>query len=200
MKYLPTIAFFIVMISGCAPEAVDDSSEPTAVSLAHSAELEKIDVQAGESIEDRELVADLEPKATVPPDSEAQEEDLVAPSGSVDLSELESLPSRSLDTGKLVVQPAPGNPDTQLKMEELAREDLANRLEIALDEIVTVSIEFVEWSDGSLGCAERGMMYIQVLTPGYLVLFEADGEQFEYHTDTNNNVVLCEDGRPVSPD
>ena len=198
MKYLLTIALIIVLIAGCSPEAVDDSSEPTAVSLAQSTELEEIDRQAGESIEDRDLVADLKLKAAEPPDSERQEEDLVAPSGSVDLSELESSPSESLDTGKLVVQPAPGNPDTQLKMEELGREDLANRLDIVLDEITTVSIEFVEWSDGSLGCAERGMMYIQVLTPGYLVLFEADGEQFEYHTDTNNNVVLCEDGRPVS--
>ena len=200
MKYLLIVAIIIVMVSGCAPEAADDGSEPTAVSLSRSSEMEEKDVQPGESISEGDLVADSGPEAAEPLASQGQEGELVAPSGSVDLSELESSPSENSDSGKLVVQPAPGNPETQPKMEVLAKEDLANRLEIAMDEIVTVSIELVEWSDGSLGCAERGMMYIQVLTPGYLILLESDGEQFEYHTDTNINVILCEDGRPVSSD
>jgi hypothetical protein len=216
VKYLLIVAIIVVMVSGCAPEAADEGSESTAVSLNRSSELkeindqpretidegdlEEIDVQPGELIDTGNLVADSGPEAAEPPASLAQDGDPVAPSGNVDLSELTSPSSGNLDAGELVIQPAPGNPETQPKMEELAREDLANRLEIAIDEIVTVSIELVEWPDGSLGCAERGKMYIQVLTPGYLILLESDGEQFEYHSDTNSNVILCEDGRPVSSD
>lgn len=200
MKYFLTIALLIVMIAGCGSEADDDSNEPTVVSLAQSKALEQIDVQPVESTDDQDLVSDSEPEAVEPQDSEARDEELVAPSGSVDLGELASSSVGSSETGKLVVQPAPGNPETRLKMDELAQQDLANRFEVALDEIVTVSIEIVEWSDGSLGCAERGMNYIQVLTPGYLILLEVAGEQFEYHTDAINNVVLCEDGRPVTSD
>ena len=111
MKYILTIAFFIVMISGCAPEAVDDSSEPTAVSLSRSSELEEKDLQPGESISEGELeekdvqpgesisegdlVADSGSEAAEPPASQGQEGELVAPSGSVDLSEVTSPSSAS---------------------------------------------------------------------------------------------------------
>jgi len=60
-------------------------------------------------------------------------------------------------------------------------------------EIKLVSIEAVEWSDSSLGCPQEGFMYAQVITPGYLLLFEVDGVQYKYHTDTMKNVVLCKD-------
>jgi hypothetical protein len=39
------------------------------------------------------------------------------------------------------------------------------------------------------------------MTPGYLVLLEADGQRYEYHTDTRGSVVLCTDeGLPSLPD
>jgi hypothetical protein len=50
----------------------------------------------------------------------------------------------------------------------------------------------VDWSDTSLGCPEPGMMYAQVITPGFLVMIEAEGQQYEYHTDESRFVVLCE--------
>ncbi len=77
----------------------------------------------------------------------------------------------------------------------LAREDLARRLDLALDAIRVVSVEAVDWRDASLGCPEPGMMYAQVITPGYRVVLEAHGKRYEYHTDRGRQVVLCEDGR-----
>jgi hypothetical protein len=50
----------------------------------------------------------------------------------------------------------------------------------------------MEWSDASLGCPQEGMMYAQVITPGYLIVLEAQGQTFEYHTDQGTNVVLCQ--------
>jgi hypothetical protein len=74
----------------------------------------------------------------------------------------------------------------------LAKEDLAQRLGLAVGQIQLVSVEVVEWSDTSLGCPQPGMMYAQVITPGYRVVLEAEGQRYEYHTDTGNYVVLCQ--------
>jgi hypothetical protein len=74
----------------------------------------------------------------------------------------------------------------------LAREDLAQRLGLAEEGIVVQSIEPVTWPDTSLGCPQPGMFYAQILTPGYLVILEAGGEAYEYHTGTPEPVVLCE--------
>ena len=51
-----------------------------------------------------------------------------------------------------------------------------------------------EWSDASLGCPEPGMMYAQVITPGYLVVLEAGGQGHEVHTDKNGRAVICAGG------
>ncbi len=77
----------------------------------------------------------------------------------------------------------------------LAMEDLGEWLGFPLDEISLTSVEAVQWRDSSLGCPEPGMAYLTVITPGYLILLEVDGETYEYHTDTNR-VVYCEDPQP----
>jgi hypothetical protein len=60
------------------------------------------------------------------------------------------------------------------------------------DQITVTSIQPMEWPDASLGCPQEGMMYAQVITPGYLIVLEAQGQTFEYHTDQGTNVVLCQ--------
>ena len=74
-----------------------------------------------------------------------------------------------------------------------AIEDLAGQSGIsAADEITMLSVEPVEWRDASLGCPQEGMMYAQVITPGFLVMLQAGGEQYEYHTNQADTVVLCQ--------
>ncbi len=71
--------------------------------------------------------------------------------------------------------------------------DLSEKTGTPEDQISIVSIEAKDWPDSSLGCPEEGFMYAQVITPGYLVVLEADGQQYNYHTDEiGKNVVLCE--------
>jgi len=71
---------------------------------------------------------------------------------------------------------------------------LSEQTGVLPDKISLVSMEAVEWSDSSLGCPQEGFMYAQVITPGYLIVLEADGKQFEYHTDQQgNSAVLCEE-------
>jgi hypothetical protein len=51
----------------------------------------------------------------------------------------------------------------------------------------------VEWSDGSLGCPEAGMLYPQVITPGYQVVVELDGQRYDARVAKDGAVIrLCE--------
>jgi hypothetical protein len=73
---------------------------------------------------------------------------------------------------------------------QLAVADAAGQLGIAADAITVLSVEAVEWGDASLGCPEPGMMYAQVVTPGYRIVLEAGGQTYEYHASTGA-VIRC---------
>lgn len=80
---------------------------------------------------------------------------------------------------------------TLVKLIAAARADLSQRLSAKVDDIRVTSAQPVEWSDASLGCPKRGVMYIQVITPGYQIVLEMNGQEFDYHAD-NQRVFLCE--------
>ncbi len=86
------------------------------------------------------------------------------------------------------VEPPPGS-------EELlaaAVADLSAQTGTSIDQIKLISIEPVEWSDSSLGCPQEGFMYAQVITPGYQIVLEAQGQEYTYHTNQTTNVILCQ--------
>ena len=59
--------------------------------------------------------------------------------------------------------------------------------------------EAVTWPDGSLGCPQPGMMYTQMVTPGYQVILELDGKTYDYRIAGEGNVIrLCEGLKPAS--
>ena len=70
-----------------------------------------------------------------------------------------------------------------------ARADLAERMQIDPDAIKLVSVEAVEWPDGCLGVQTPGVMCTMVITPGYRVILEAGGKQYEYHTNASGDAV-----------
>jgi ADP-ribose pyrophosphatase YjhB (NUDIX family) len=86
-----------------------------------------------------------------------------------------------------------GTPDEERAL-EAARRTLAEQTGVPADEVRLVSIAETEWPDASLGCPRPGMMYAQVITPGYLVTLEAEGRTHEVHTDRNGRAVICKDG------
>lgn len=71
--------------------------------------------------------------------------------------------------------------------------DLAARLKVPETQIAVSRIEEVEWRDASLGCPQPGMMYAQVITPGYRIVLQADGKTYEYHA-SETHAVLCRQG------
>ncbi len=77
------------------------------------------------------------------------------------------------------------------KLIALAVQDLLTRANVSADAITVKSVEPMEWRDSSLGCPQEGMMYMQVITPGYLIVLEMNGITYEYHT-SYNNIVYCE--------
>ena len=74
---------------------------------------------------------------------------------------------------------------------ETAKEDLAKRLGIPLDEISVLRAESVTWRDGSLGCPKKGMMYTQALVPGSLIVLSAGGARYEYHSGRTGPPFYC---------
>lgn len=73
-----------------------------------------------------------------------------------------------------------------------AIEFLAAQLGIPPEMVRVISSEAVDWPDTSLGCPEPGIMYAQVITPGYRLILEAEGAWYEVHTDrTGERAVIC---------
>lgn len=68
---------------------------------------------------------------------------------------------------------------------------LAGNLGLDEGSISVVSSEPVEFADACLGVAMQDVMCAQMITPGRIVLLEADGVQYEYH--------VSDDGTRIQP-
>ena len=105
------------------------------------------------------------------------------------------LPAQEDETQTNPSLPIPAVPSLQSLVEK-AKADLAQRLTVSVNEIILSEAISVVWPDSSLGCPEEGKTYSQVLTPGYLILLEYDGNKFEYHTNIHNYFFYCENPTP----
>jgi hypothetical protein len=84
-------------------------------------------------------------------------------------------------------------------VEQLAIDDLTQRLDVTPSSIEVVSAQAVTWSDGSLGCPEPDRMYTQALVEGFQVVLSVNGEAFHYHAGDNGKPFLCPEGRRRVP-
>jgi len=82
------------------------------------------------------------------------------------------------------------NPEAQGAVDAAVR-DGASRLGVAAGQLSVERIEAREWPNSGLGCPQPGMMYAQVITPGYLIVVSGGGKRLEYHTDTRGRAVMC---------
>lgn len=74
---------------------------------------------------------------------------------------------------------------------EAATKIAAEALGVSSAEVTVVAIESHTWRNSSLGCPKPGFMYLQVITPGYLVKVVVDGTQYEVHLDERGRGVFC---------
>lgn len=70
--------------------------------------------------------------------------------------------------------------------------DAASRAGVTVGDVTIVETEFRDFPDSSLGCPQPGMMYTQVITPGYRVVLEADGAAYDYRMNRRGTFRLCE--------
>lgn len=68
---------------------------------------------------------------------------------------------------------------------ENARKDLAQRLKIDAADVQERSVEDSDFPDMSLGAAEDGEMSGQMITRGWRIRLEAEGQTYEYRADKN---------------
>ncbi len=87
--------------------------------------------------------------------------------------------------------PGPAIPAEYQNIADEAIRLVANQLGISPDEVTVLSVEPVTWSDASLGCPQPGMMYAQVITPGYLVITQAQGETQQVHLNNQGQGMVC---------
>lgn len=93
--------------------------------------------------------------------------------------------------------PAPGAVSTpELSAPDLAdapeaatrvRDAFAASMGKAVDAVAILSVEEVEWPDSCLGAAAADEMCAAVITPGYRIVVENEGEQYTLHTDAEGN-------------
>ncbi len=80
---------------------------------------------------------------------------------------------------------------------ERAKAQVEAETALAATDLTLVSLEPVEWNDASLGCPQPGMMYAQVVTPGYQIRLRGPNGDYNVHTGSapDGSIVLCEQGQ-----
>lgn len=94
-------------------------------------------------------------------------------------------------------QPAPASSFPEAAVS--ARDTLAKELGVPADAINVQSAEPAQWPDSCLGAAAAGEMCAQVITPGFEVVLEHDGDQYVYHTNASGTSVRSAGQLPATP-
>ena len=74
--------------------------------------------------------------------------------------------------------------------------DIQNRvseiLGVPVESIQLQSIEQMEWPDGCLGLPEPDEVCTEAITPGWLLVFTADGQEYRFRADQTGTVIRRE--------
>ena len=102
------------------------------------------------------------------------------------------IPAQSTQGDNTQMNPSLPTPSGMEGLIEKAKEDLAQRLSISPDQISLVQATGVVWPNSSMGCPQPGMEYLQVPEDGTLIILQAEGNSYEYHTGGKRGLFLCE--------
>jgi hypothetical protein len=94
--------------------------------------------------------------------------------------------------------PTPSSAGLQKLVAE-AKEDLALRLSISTEEIDLVELGPVVWPDGSLGCPQPGVEYVQVQQEGLLIRLRVGKRAYPYHSGGGTPPFLCQQAIETEP-
>jgi hypothetical protein len=82
---------------------------------------------------------------------------------------------------------ATGAPTSLGSVEDAVIKQLANNLGLDEKDIIVVSSTETEFGDACLGVSMPEVMCAQVITPGRIIVLEANGVQYEYHTNADGS-------------
>jgi hypothetical protein len=73
-----------------------------------------------------------------------------------------------------------------------AQQWLSDQLGVEIEQVAIVTVEQAEWSDSCLGLGGPAESCAAVITPGWLAVFELNGQQYEVRTnDTGSEIRLA---------
>lgn len=79
-------------------------------------------------------------------------------------------------------------PDVALNI----RNQVSEILGVDVETIQLKSIDEMEWPDGCLGLPEADEVCTEVITPGWLLVFEANGQEYRFRVDQTGTVIRQE--------
>ncbi|HYY87830.1 MAG TPA: hypothetical protein VFA49_03470 [Chloroflexota bacterium] len=83
--------------------------------------------------------------------------------------------------------------DAQTAAVEAARQLAARDFGLRPTDLQVEDVQARQWPDRSLGCPRQGVLYAQIVTPGYIVVLAGGGKRLEYHTDDRGFAVFCQE-------
>ena len=78
----------------------------------------------------------------------------------------------------------------QLRATGAATNDLVGRLGIQPEQVDLLSAELTDWPNACIGIDQPDVACAEVITPGFKIILEHAGTQYEYHTDAAGTLVL----------
>ena len=118
----------------------------------------------------------VEPTQVLPPQSEE--------------NQVESITTEEVTTmtpGNMEVP----NPD-KLPQVGIAKEDLATRLNVSVNDIEILTVELITWPNSGMGCPHPDMAYKQVPVDGLLIQLRVNGVEYNYHSGGSRDPFLCQ--------
>jgi hypothetical protein len=74
--------------------------------------------------------------------------------------------------------------------------DAEQRTGVKRGAMTVIRAEAVIWNDGSLGCPQPGVAYVQVLMEGFWVVVRAGDNDYDYRATANGYFSLCTHPKP----
>lgn len=71
-----------------------------------------------------------------------------------------------------------------------AANQLSEELGVSVEDIEIVEFEQVAWPDACLGIPQEGQACAQVITPGFRVELEVNGQQYELRSDETGTLIV----------
>jgi len=82
---------------------------------------------------------------------------------------------------------------------DLVLQDMSTQMGVAPPDVEVLEARTVVWPDGSLGCPQPGMAYIQVQIEGALVRVRVGDQVYEYHAGGRQPPFICNKPAPRTP-